>query len=102
VTRRSSVMPVNASGVALCSARLGHRVAWKAIDDSDSGGYACHMPSREAVLGFLFGLAVLMIAYGILGDIPAVIAAAMIPLIFAGWIFFSIRDRIRGRRKSSA
>jgi len=54
------------------------------------------------VLGFLFGLAVLMIAYGILGDIPAVIAAAMIPLIFAGWIFFSIRDRIRGRRKSSA
>jgi hypothetical protein len=60
------------------------------------------MPSREAVLGFLFGLAVLMIAYGILGDIPAVIAAAMIPLIFAGWMFFSIRDRIRGRRKSSA
>jgi hypothetical protein len=54
------------------------------------------------VLGFLFGLAVLMIAYGILGDIPAVIAAAMIPLIFAGWIFFSIRDRIRGRRKTSA
>jgi hypothetical protein len=60
------------------------------------------MPNREAVLGFLFGLAVLMIAYGILGDIPAVIAAAMIPLIFAGWIFFSIRDRIRGRRRSSA
>jgi hypothetical protein len=26
----------------------------------------------------------------------------MIPLIFAGWMFFSIRDRIRGRRKSSA
>jgi hypothetical protein len=76
--------------------------ARKAIDDSNSGGYACHMPSREAVLGFLFGLAVLMIAYGILGDIPAVIAAAMIPLIFAGWISFSIRDRIRGRRKSSA
>ena len=63
---------------------------------------ASHVPSREAVLGFLFGLAVLMIAYGILGDIPAVIAAAMIPLIFAGWIFFSIRDRIRGRRKTSA
>jgi hypothetical protein len=60
------------------------------------------MPSREAVLGFLFGLAVLMIAYGILGDIPAVIAAAMIPLIFASWIVFSIRDRIRGGRKSSA
>ena len=54
------------------------------------------------MLGFLFGLAVLMIAYGILGDIPAVIAAAMIPLIFAGWIFFSIRDRIRRRRSSSA
>jgi hypothetical protein len=74
----------------------------KAIDDSDSGGYAGHMPSREAALGFLFGLAVLMVAYGVLGDIPAVIAAAIIPLIFAGWIFFSIRDRIRGRRKSSA
>jgi hypothetical protein len=54
------------------------------------------------VLGFLFGLAVLMIAYGILGDIPAVIAAAMIPLIFAGWIFFSIRDWIRRRRETSA
>ena len=54
------------------------------------------------MLGFLFGLAVLMIAYGILGDIPAVIAAATIPLIFAGWIFFSIRDRIRRRRNSSA
>jgi hypothetical protein len=60
------------------------------------------MPGREAVLGFLFGLAVLTIAYGILGDIPAVIAAAMIPLIFAGWIFFSIRDRIRARRETSA
>jgi hypothetical protein len=60
------------------------------------------MPSREAVLGFLFGRAVLIIAYGILGDVPAVIAAAVIPLIFAGWIFFSIRDRIRGSRKTSA
>jgi hypothetical protein len=60
------------------------------------------VPSRNAVLGFLFGLAVLMIAYGILGDIPAVIAAAMIPLIFAGWIFFSIRDWIRRRRETSA
>jgi hypothetical protein len=31
-----------------------------------------------------------------------VIAAAVIPLIFAGWIFFSIRDRIRARRETSA
>jgi hypothetical protein len=60
------------------------------------------MPSREAVLGFLFGVAVLTIAGGILGDTPAVIAAAMLPLIFVAWIFFSIHDRIRGRRKSSA
>jgi hypothetical protein len=54
------------------------------------------------VLGFLFGLMVLMIAFGILGHIPAVIAAATIPLIFAGWVFFTIHDRIRGSRKSSA
>jgi len=54
------------------------------------------------VVGFLFGLAVLMIADGILGDIPAVIAATIIPLIFAGWIFFAIRDRIRGRGERSA
>jgi fructose-specific phosphotransferase system IIC component len=62
----------------------------------------CHMPSREAVLGFLCGLVVLMIAFGILGDFAAGIADGMIPLIIAGWIVFSIRDWIRGRTESSA
>jgi hypothetical protein len=54
------------------------------------------MPSREAVLGFLFGLAVITAPF--VFDFPPVIGGALLVLIFGGWIFFSIRDR----RKSSA
>ena len=49
------------------------------------------------MLGFLFGVAVLAIASGLVFGIPGVIGGALIVLIFGGWIFFSIRDR----RKSS-
>jgi hypothetical protein len=52
------------------------------------------------VLGFLFGAAV--IAAGLWFDLPSVVFSALVWLIFGGWIFFSIRDRIRGRRKPSA
>jgi hypothetical protein len=61
------------------------------VDESDDGAYAFHMPSREAILGFLFGLAVLVAAYAF--DLPGVIGGALLVLIFGGWIFFSIRDR---------
>ena len=47
------------------------------------------------MLGFLFGVAVI-VAGGVF-DLPSV-SSALVLLIFAGWIFFSIRDR----RKSSA
>jgi hypothetical protein len=57
--------------------------------------YASHVPSREAALGFLFGVAV--IAAGVVFDLLRV-SSALILLIFGGWIFFSIRDR----RKSSS
>jgi hypothetical protein len=45
------------------------------------------------VLGFLFGVAVIVIADGLAFGLPAVIGSALIVLIFGGWIFFSIRDR---------
>ena len=70
--------------------QLSGRERWRRV-------YAFHVPSREAVLGFLFGVAVLAIASGLVFGIPGVIGGALIVLIFGGWIFFSIRDR----RKSS-
>jgi hypothetical protein len=45
------------------------------------------------VLGFLFGVAVIVIAAGIVIDVPGVIGSGLIVLIFGGWIFFSMRDR---------
>ena len=62
------------------------------LDESDGGAYASHVPSREAALGFLFGIAVLVA--GPVFDIQGV-SGALILLIFGGWIFFSIRDRRR-------
>jgi hypothetical protein len=53
------------------------------------------MPSREAVLGFLFGVAV--IAAVIVFHLPSLGSTLML-LILGGWIFFSIGDR---RRSSS-
>jgi hypothetical protein len=50
------------------------------------------------VLGFLFGIAVIATAAGLVFDIPGVFGSVLIWLIFGGWIFFSIRDR---RRSSS-
>jgi hypothetical protein len=43
------------------------------------------------VLGFLFGLAVLVAAF--VFDLPGVIGGALLVLIFGGWLFFAIRDR---------
>ena len=54
------------------------------------------VPSREAVLGFLFGVAV--VAAPFFFDFPPAIGGALIVLIFGGWAFFSIRDC---RRSSS-
>jgi hypothetical protein len=41
----------------------------------------------------LFGVAVLAAAY----TFPGVIGGALVGLVFAGWIFFAIRDRRRKR-----
>jgi hypothetical protein len=49
------------------------------------------MPSREALLGFLFGVAV--IVAGAVFDLPHGIGLALLVLIFGGWAFSSIRDR---------
>jgi hypothetical protein len=68
------------------------------MDESDCGAYASPVPSREAVLGFLFGVAAIAIAAGLVFGIPGVIGSVLIWLIFGGWIFFSNRDR---RRTSS-
>ena len=74
-------------GPANCLPNVSDRGRWR---------YASHVPSREAVLGFLFGLAV--VAAPFVFNYPPVIGGALVVLIFGGWIFFSIRDR----RKSSS
>jgi hypothetical protein len=56
--------------------------------------YARVMPSREAVLGFMFGVAV--IAAGFAFDLPRGTGLALVIFIFGGWAFFSIRERRGG------
>jgi hypothetical protein len=50
-------------------------------------------PSREAVLGFAFGVAVIVLGFVL--DYGPIVGSALIALIFGGWLYFSIRDRRR-------
>jgi hypothetical protein len=49
------------------------------------------MASRQAVLGFLFGVAV--VASGFVFDPPPIVGWAFLVLIFGGWLVFAVRDR---------
>ena len=48
-------------------------------------------PSREAVLGFAFGVAVIVLGFFI--DYGPILGWIVIALIFGGWLYFAIRDR---------
>jgi hypothetical protein len=50
------------------------------------------VPSREAVLGFVFGVAV--IVAGSLFDLPGWLGVLLLVFIFGGWLSFAIRDRL--------
>jgi hypothetical protein len=48
-------------------------------------------PSREALLGFAFGVAVILLGFFV--DFGPILGWAPIAFILGGWLYFSIRDR---------
>jgi hypothetical protein len=48
-------------------------------------------PSREALLGFAFGVAVIVLGFFV--DLGPILGWVPIAFIFGGWLYFSIRDR---------
>ena len=52
------------------------------------------MFSRESVLGFLFGVAV--VVSGFVFDLPPVLGWVLLVVIFGGWLIFAIRERLQG------
>jgi hypothetical protein len=55
------------------------------------------MPTWPTILGFLFGLAV--VVSGFVVELPRLAGWALLVLIFGGWLVFAIRDRRRARSR---
>ena len=54
-------------------------------------GEAMPKPSREALLGFAFSVAVIVLGFFV--EYGPILGWALIVFIFGGWLYFSIRER---------
>jgi hypothetical protein len=52
------------------------------------------MPSTPSILGFLFGLAVVVVSVAF--DLPPIVGGVLIALIFGGWLVTAVIDRRPG------